>query len=811
MSGDLTDCCDKQTMIALELPALLERVASMCVSAPGAARVRALRPCPDMATVSRRQRRLSQLRAMLSESQDPSLDGMDDIDILFSRLAVDGAYLTCPELERVAVFLGSVSSAASFLDGAEERFDELFRLRNSFMPMPELAKDIRRIIGPGGSVASSASPELARIRKDMGRARDRLRATMGLLFNETGMAGIFSDQVITQRGDRFVVPVKSEMKSRIAGIIHDTSGTGATCFVEPMEAVEGNNQLALLRRQEGEEEIRILRQVAADLARNLTALYEALEALAKLDCLLAQARFCARTDAEEPRLNNAVEADMLGVRHPLLAWRQAMGRGGAVPVHIHMDDNSRVLIISGANAGGKTVTLKTMGLICLMAMCGLHVTANQGSRVPVFRRVMAEIGDDQDIDRELSTFTAHATRLAWMTGKAGKGVLALIDELGAATDPGEGSALGMAVLDWLRQRGSWALATTHFHRLKAYAAATEGVENVSVSFSETTGMPTYQLNYGSPGFSDAINVSRRLGFPDEVIAAAEANLDTGESHTVALLQDAERVRQQADYHRAEARRDRLRAGEERKEARLFLRQAKEQRAGALAEGKRRVRDVAARLEKRLEQMLEQVPEPGPSEKAVKPGKIKQELYSARRQALDEVEAVVAPPKEPVAAAKADRAVVLKAGAKVRALNLGQTGTLMEDPRPGSDVVAVSVGVAGVRVMVPLDHIESLGGAPDQKPAQPKPSGVSVQVEAGSGLDLKLVGMRVEDALPLVDKAVDQAVVAGRGSINIVHGVGTGALRAAVRDYLRNHPFVAEVRQAGRQQGGAGATVAVLRD
>ena len=181
-----------------------------------------------------------------------------------------------------------------------------------------------------------------------------------------------------------------------------------------------------------------------------------------------------------------------------------MGRGRAVPVHIHMDNSSRVLIISGANAGGKTVTLKTMGLVCLMAMCGLHVTANQGSRVPVFRRVMAEIGDDQDIDRELSTFTAHATRLAWMTGKAGKGVLALIDELGAATDPGEGSALGMAVLDWLRQRGSWALATTHFHRLKAYAAAAEGVENVSVSFSESTGLPTYQLNYGSPGFSDAI-------------------------------------------------------------------------------------------------------------------------------------------------------------------------------------------------------------------------------------------------------------------------------------------------------------------
>ena len=292
MSGDLTDCCDKQTMTALELPALLERVATLCVSAPGAARVRALRPCPDMATVSRRQRRLSQLRAMLEESQDPSLDGMDDVDILLGRLAVDGAYLTCPELERVAVFLGSVSSAASFPGrGLRSALTSCSACAIHSCPCPNWLRDIRRIIGPGGSVASSASPELARIRKDMGRARDRLRSTMGLLFNESGMAGIFSDQVITQRGDRFVVPVKSEMKSRIAGIIHDTSGTGATCFVEPMEAVEGNNQLALLRRKEAEEEARILRQVAADLARNLTALYEALESLAKLDCLLAQARF----------------------------------------------------------------------------------------------------------------------------------------------------------------------------------------------------------------------------------------------------------------------------------------------------------------------------------------------------------------------------------------------------------------------------------------------------------------------------------------------------------------------------------------
>ncbi len=795
-------------MAALELPELLAIVAGLTQSPLGATRARRLRPCNDLPTVARRLRRLSQLCDLLDQSGPPSLDGLADVGPLLARLGAEGAFLTCPELERVAQFLSSVSSAAAFLDPSESLFDELFRLRNSFMPMPDLAKRIRSVIGPGGSVASSASPELARVRREMGRARDSLRGQLNALFSQSGLGGVFSDQIVTQRADRFVVPVKVEMKSRLSGIIHDASGTGATCFVEPLEAVEGNNRLALLRRQEHEEELRVLRETALEISFNLGALHEAQDALAKLDCLLAQAVFCRRLDCAEPRLHAGDELELLKARHPLLAWRQAQGRGRVAPVGLSLGGACRTLIISGANAGGKTVALKTAGLITLMVMCGLRAPVEAGSRLPIFRQVMAEIGDDQDIDRELSTFSAHATRLAWMTRLAGRGSLCLIDELGAATDPGEGAALGMAVLDWLRQKGALAMVTTHFHRLKAYAAAAEGTENASVSFNQATGVPTYQLHYGAPGFSDALAVSRRLGFPPEVLAQAEANLDSGERQTVALLQEAESIRQQAAEERAKAGRERLAAEEERQKARLLLRQAREQKAGALAEGKRRVREVAARLEKRLEELLGQAEQAKAADQPVKPGKLKQEVYQARREALEEVERVTAPPKADAPQAPVDAFAALKAGAAVRAIALDQKGVLLEDARPGAETVAVSVGVSGVRVMIPVNQLEPLGGAREDN--RPKP-GVSVQVQAASGLDLNLVGLRVEEALDKVDKAVDQAVVAGRSRLCVVHGVGTGRLRAAVREFLRGHPFVAGVRQAEPRQGGAGVTVAELRE
>ncbi len=797
----------------LELPQLLERISSLCLSPLGAARVRALAPCNDLPTVARRQRRLSELRALIEEKGQPGLDGFADVRPLLSRLAVDGAYLLPEELAVMADFLGAAGRAADFLEDSEGRFPEVFRLANRITPLPGAASRLRSIIGPGNSVASQASPALARLRRDLAKARDRLRQDLEGLVGREDMAGVFSDSIVTQRADRFVVPVKTDAKGRVQGIIHDTSGSGATCFVEPLQAIEGNNQLALLRRQEREEEERVLIQASRELAVNLQVLREDLAALAQLDCLLAQAEFCERINASEPRLNRQGELELNQARHPLLAWRAATGRGRAVPIQVAMGAERRVLIISGANAGGKTATLKTVGLITLLAMCGVHVPCQGGSRVAVFDRLLAEVGDEQDLMGELSTFTAHAGRLAWMVRTAGANSLALIDELGGGTDPGEGAALGIAVLDWLKRQGAAVLCTTHFHRLKAYGAVTEGVANVSVAFDPGSGKPTYQLHYGLPGFSGALSVSRSLGFPPELLTQAEAAVDQGERQTLELMRQVQEAYQNAQAELASAGNERRLAAQERQEARAMLKSARAERAGALSEGKRRVREVARRMEERLNELYGQTQ--AAKERASSPaqapklGQVRQELFAARRQALEQVEQAVAPAADSPLAKPASDLYALKAGDPVHLLSLGQRGSLLEDLRPGLEQVAVSVGVSGVRVLVPLREMEPLpeNGAPARKPSP----GVLVQASAGDGLDLNLVGLTVDEALPLVDKALDQALVAGRNDLTVVHGKGSGRLRAAVREYLEKHPFVVAIHQPEGRRGGAGVTVAELRD
>ena len=799
--------CDPKSREALEFPQLLRALAGHAASSLGKERVEALKPSPHRPTVERRLKRLSQLRALISEAGEPGLSGLEDISPYLSRLAVDGAFLAPEELEQVAQFIYLVNRAASFLDQAPDEAQELFRLRNLITPLPELARRVSRVIGPGQSVSSKASPALGSIRRELANQRERLRSQLAGFFNEPGMGAVFSDQVVTQRADRYVLPVRADSKGRMQGIIHDTSGSGATCFVEPLEAIEGNNKLALLRRQETEEEVRILREVARELAGQMQALKENLEAMGKLDALCAQAKFCESLDAVEPQLTTGYTLNLARARHPLLAFRALRGKGRVVPITVNMDPATSILVISGANAGGKTATLKTVGLFCLMAMCGLHVPCMSGSRLPLYSRVLAEIGDEQDLDQALSTFTAHAGRLAWMLGQAGTGSLLLIDELGNGTDPGEGAALGVALMEEFVRRDTRVLLTTHFHRIKAFAAMADGVENVSVAFDTASRQPTYQLHYGAPGFSDALEVSRDLGFPGRIIDRAQELVSGDERETLALLHQARDDRQAAARELGEAKKARLDGDDYQRQAKDFLKRAQKERASAQAEGKRRVRQVAKQMEERLEGLYEKTKQAKEQEKAPKEGRVKQDLYAARRDAFHQVDLALEIKGAPAQMAGPGE-VRLRAGMKVRVNNLNQDGVLMEDPAPGADTVPVSVGVKGVRVLTRLEELEPIESKPQK--AQPVQAKVSVQASAGDGLDLKLIGLTVDDAIPLVDKALDQALLAGRATLRVVHGVGTGRLRNGVRSYLKSHPAVNGLANEEAKRGGMGVTVAQLR-
>lgn len=801
-------CADTQTLAVLELPAVLERLASLAQSRLGAERCRELRPCSDPATVSRRQRRLAQLLELLEESSPPWLARLDELPPLLSRLGAAGAMLSPEELGVVAEFLSAVSAAASFLDPTRGRHDELFRLRNRITPLPELADRLRRLIGPGGEVRSDASPELARLRRELARQRRRLRSRLEELAGRPGVAGALSDRVVTQRAGRYVLPVRSEAKGRLPGIIHDTSGSGRTCFVEPLEVVEDNNRLALLERRERREVERILQEATAALSGQLQALREDLAALAQLDCLLAQAELARRLEAVFPRPSPEGEVELIKARHPLLAWRQASGGSPVVPIDLRLGGEFRVLVLSGANAGGKTAALKTLGLIALMAQCGLAVPCDPQSRLPVFAQVLAEAGDEQDLEDELSTFTAHAGRLAHMARNLGPGTLVLVDELGAGTDPEEGAALGMAFLEWCLDRGALALATTHFHALKAFAQTTEGAANASVAFHQATGRPTYQIAYGRPGFSEALVVAEGLGFPPRLLARARSLVDQTQRRTAELLRRAEQLRQEAERDRAAAARLRAEAERLRQEAARLKAEAQRQRAEALPEGKRRVREVARRLQQRLEELLAQVEEQARRGEPLKPGAVRSRLHQARRQAHAELDQALAPselePDQPT-----PEVYRLRAGDPVRLVRLGREATLAETPRPGMETVHVNVGRGGLRLEVPLREIAP---APKRRRnrSSPRPGGVSVQASSGDGLELDLIGLTVEEAIPKVDKALDQAVLAGRPRLTVVHGVGTGRLRRAVRDYLAGHPLVTAVRP-GEGLRARAVTVAELRD
>lgn len=808
---------DPATWLALEIPTLLQKIASLATSRAGADMVMGLVPCQDLPTIERRQDRLSQLRGLLEQGQAPAINALDEVEPLLDRLAVSGAFLLPPELLLMADFLDSLQGVVGFLNNSgpdgpapDAPYNELARLANQMAPLPGVSKDLRKLVGPGNSVSSQASVELARIRRELARKRDALRLALGGLLQKDEFSGIFSDQIITQRADRFVLPVKSDAKGRMAGIIHDTSGTGATCFVEPLEAIEGNNQLALLLRQEKEEEERILRAASATLAKDLEALKQNHACLIKLDCLLAQAHFCNKLECHQPRLSAGGEISLYRARHPLLAWLGITQPGKkVVPVEISMAADKKVLVISGANAGGKTATLKTMGLLTVMAMCGMHVPCAENSRLVVFKRILAEIGDEQSLDLALSTFTAHASRLAAMVKQADDNALFLIDEIGGGTDPNEGAALALAVLKWLQDAGGRVMCTTHYHRLKAYASTTPGVENVSVSFEEASGQPTYQLHYGLAGFSGALTVSKTLGFPEELLELAREQLDRSESQTIALLHEAHQAREKAGQEYMKASAELLRAKEASQEAGLLLKSAKERQAGALAEGKRKVREMIRRFEQRLEKTLGKIEQANKEEQKISLGRARQELYEARRVCQEEMESALAPrPERPK---PAPIGFSITEGQAVRLLNLQQHGVVMETPRPGQNLVPVAVGVKGVRIMAELNQLAPADKSAVNNGSPSTPVAVRVEAGAGSGLALELVGMRVDDALDKLDKALDEAVLAGRSGLEIIHGVGSGRLKAAVREYLGSHPFVAGYSSPANRPGSAGITQVTFKD
>ena len=783
---------DSQTFEVLELPLFLRRLAGYAQSGPGRSRCLGLLPMTDQASVNERLDLVFEAKNYLSQVGSLGLGDVEDLEPLLEQLHSPASYLRPEQLLPVMDLCLASELVEYSLEKRRGDFPGLHRVASELFPVGNLGRRIKSIIGPGNSIAEDASPALGRRRKQVRSTRGRVQARLREFFK--GEFGV-QDEVIVERSGRYVIPVKASSRDRCPGIVHDVSRTQATVFVEPLDVVEDNNALHEAVRAVFEEEVRILIEVAGLIRDKRDELKANQAVLADLDALMAGARFAVKCRSTRPEVAIEWPVDLRRAVHPLLLFRQMDGGPEAIPINVRLAEGDRVLVLSGANAGGKTAALKTLGLLTLIAQCGLPITAADGSRLVLFQKILAVADEEQDLSGDRSTFSAHAYRLKEILDQAEKSSLVLLDELGIGTDPGEGTALGMAILDDLMARGSTVVVTTHYHGLKAYAAGREGAVNASVGFDQNTGRATYELRYGLPGVSNALAVAVDLGFDQKLVERAREYLPSGEAATktlIGLLETAlDRLRQrERELEELEAE-----AAGERDRAERIRQKLKRGRAKALDMARERAGEAVGRAERELRLLVRQAKE-SPHDQAAM-DRARRELGRVKRQ----VERELRPPRTK----KYEGPPLLsgEAGQTVLVAPLQQQGSLLEGfDRPSR----VEVLVGQKKVEVNTSALREVADAP-----KPDGNGGVTYYATPTGMgSLNIVGQRVDEAISQVDRVLDRALLAGQDQVEIIHGVGSGVLRRAVHQHLARLSWVKSFDLLRDRPGGHGVTLVELR-
>ena len=789
----------------LEYPAVLDRLAGRCRFNVAAARARELGPSGDRETVAYLLAVTAEAVDLLTTFPEVTIGGARDVRPLMARAAKGGRLLP-PELLLVLDMLGAARNLRRGflrLPDVENRFPRLLEFVDHIAEAPDLETDIGRSIGPRGDVLDTASEALARVRRDVRIAHGRLMDRLNALVGGGRHANALQDAIITTRDGRYVVPVKAEARAQLPGIVHDTSASGQTLFVEPLEIVELNNRWREQQLAEAHEIERVLDILSVGVASRAEALDAMVDAVAAVDLAMAKGLLAFDMRASRPRLWGEGEGEAgdegdghrshrirLGrARHPLLDPETV------VPIDIELGERFRVLLITGPNTGGKTVALKTVGLLTMMAQTGLFLPADETSIVSVFPAVFADIGDEQSIAQSLSTFSAHMRTVIGMLRHVTPDSLVLLDELGAGTDPQEGSALARALIATLLERGALVIATTHYSEVKAFAYATPGVENASVEFDVESLAPTYRLMIGVPGRSNALAIARRLGMPRSIVDAAAALLDPDEVRADALLQD---IRRQRDEVEAALKRADEAEGEARQLRRIAARElrAAEQerqtaRSEALAEAEGELAEVRDAL-KRLQRDRETV------------AATREHVEQRRREVNRAAEVVKTFRRERIARpVPAVGARPIRPGDRVRITALGQEGEVAAVVDGHADVL-----LGSLKVRQPIGALERLGRA---RTAAAERSVVKPPPPEPVPLEIDIRGHRAAEVEGMLDRYLEDAYRSGLPFVRIIHGKGTGALRQVVRELLSGHPAVAKQQLAPPEQGGDGATIATLRE
>ena len=781
---------DARSQDLLEFPLVRERLAAATSFPPSRRLAEALQPSSDAIVVARQLDETDQARTLLEEHPGIGIGAAHDIGPSIER-AARGGRLDPAQFLEIAETLDATARLATSL--ADERRALLRDLGRELHALPAIRSTLARSFDPVGELLDTASPRLGGLRAAIRVAYDRLRRRLDALVGaELGNA--LQEPIVTLRNGRYVVPVKAEARARVKGIVHDASGSGQTLFVEPLVAVELGNAWREAQVAEQEEIARILDALSALVAANATQLRETLDALARFDLWAAKSSLAADMDGTRAATADRPEVILLSARHPGLA-------GPVVPIDIRIGDGYTALVVTGPNTGGKTVTLRTLGLLSLMHQAGLHIPAAAGSRLPVWRDVFADIGDEQSVAQSLSTFSGHLRRITTIVAEAGPDTLVLLDELGAGTDPTEGSALAQALLDHFIRAGAIVAATTHYAELKAYAHTTPGARNAAVEFDLDTLSPTYRLTIGLPGGSQAFAIAERLGLPEPIVADARSRLTEAQRSfeaTLAAIKATEGETSEAlDRARAAETRaaDALRTAEE--ERRRARRERDEQVRAARVEADQVVEDLRAELAETRRALVRETVTAGSLDAAV----TRAEAIAGRLPAVDT--APPAPRSEPRE---------WKVGDRARSRSGGWEGRIAAMDKGGR---RATLEAGGMRVLVDHDDLEPALGQPAPSTQASGPttgtntSGLRSERARSVASSLDLRGARVEEALEALGRYLDDASLAGLGSVTVIHGHGTGALRDAVRAAVAAHPLVRSSRPGERGEGGDGATIVSL--
>jgi DNA mismatch repair protein MutS2 len=791
----------------LEFDRIVSLVSERAQTPMGEARLRALEPSSDPASVAHALAATSEAVRFLADNQ-VALQAPLELEDVLAGLSVEGRALEPSQLLALASFLGSVETTASAIRRARASFPILRRIAETTASFQREINEIRSKIDPAGEVSDDASPELRSIRDRLRKQRARLRGTLESYLRGKDTSKYLQQQIVTDRNGRYVLVVRSEHRAAIPGIVHGSSGTGASLYLEPLSTVEINNDIVALEQQEAEEVHRIL-VALADLFRGRDAeLRATVDAAAQLDVLQAKGQYSIRIGGIEPKLAQDGRLELRAARHPLLT-------GTAVPVDVLLIPPVHVVVITGPNTGGKTVALKTAGLLPLMAQAGILIPAADGSQIPVFKCVFADIGDDQSIAANLSTFSSHIKNIVDMNSALELPALVLLDEAGAGTDPVEGGALAMAMIDHFRLRGAKVVATTHYDALKTYAATTEGAMAAGFGFDPKTFAPTYRLNYGSPGSSLALEIATRLGLPASIIEQARTHRSERESQLAEHLARVEKDVQQLEHERRLAARERqtladtaaklqAREGELRNREETFRRRLDERINERLRDAKREIDSVVESLKAKTHALASQAER---GARLIPTGQTGGARADARA-AIDAIgerlrsASVTASSAQP----QVDPGRVAAVGDRVLVGGLGLEG-IVQSIHDGS----AEVDVRGKRLRAKVHELHVVSAAAKgSAPARVRVN-VDLQPREGTLTELNLIGNNVDEALMRLERFLDESLITEAKTLRIVHGYGTGQLRRAVGEFLKTHPLVAAYGPAPDNQGAGGATVVELKD